>query len=188
MTETVPDGAVRLGARLRKARQRRQLSLEQLAQQTGLTKGFISQIERDLAVPSVASLLRVCEALQIGIGSLFATSNASLVRGAEAPPINFGGDRLTERLLTPRGNTDVVLIRSVIEPGGGSGNEPYTLDADTEVVYVVSGELEITVNGRQFSLQPSDTLTFAPRDPHAWQNPSQTQTAVVIWTLTPSPF
>ena len=80
-----------VGARLRAARQAAGLTLAVVAEQAGLTKGFLSRLERDEVSPSVASLVSVCGVLGIGVGQLFEPPATSLVRAADAPPIHFGG-------------------------------------------------------------------------------------------------
>lgn len=182
------NGSIRIGPKLRQARRQRNLSIEQVATATGLTKGFISQVERDLSSASVASLISLCDALGITIGRLFEPSRADLIRSIERPPINFGGDGLTEYLLTPSREHRLQVIQSHIGPGGGSGDEPYALNADAEFVHVVSGELEVRVQATVHHLAAGDSLTFSPRDPHAWRNPSATDDAVVMWVLSPSPW
>lgn len=179
--------ALRIGPRLREARLRRKFSLDQLAKNTGLTKGFISQLERDMTSASVASLVRLCEALQISVGSLFQAPRTLLTTAAEAPAINFGGSGLKEQLLSPRDNA-LQVIRSEIAPGGGSGEEPYSLDADAEVVHVLHGQIVVHLDEDVYTLQVGDTLSFSPRQPHSFYNPSRQATAVVLWALTPSPW
>ena len=158
--------ALRIGPRLREARLRRKFSLDQLAKNTGLTKGFISQLERDMTSASVASLVRLCEALQISVGSLFQAPRTLLTTAAEAPAINFGGSGLKEQLLSPRDNA-LQVIRSEIAPGGGSGEEPYSLDADAEVVHVLRrtpgrGRLYLAGRGHFELLTPPTTLLLQP--------------------------
>jgi transcriptional regulator with XRE-family HTH domain len=178
---------VRIGARIREARRRRGLSLEQVAEATGLTKGFISQVERNLTSVSVASLVGICNAIGLRIGALFEPARRDLVRRADRPRINFGGEDVVEYMLTPASQTQLQVIQSHIAPGGGSGDEAYSLNGEAEFVHVVSGELEISVHGDNYLLGTGDSLTFSPRDPHSWRNPSQDET-VVLWVLTPSPW
>lgn len=137
---------------------------------------------------SVASLVKVCGALSISVGALFEPPATSLTRSEDAARINFGGTGLIERLLTPRSSSDVQVIRSVIDPGGGSGDEPYRLDAKAEVAYVMEGELVITVAGEAFHLGEGDALTFAASEPHAWRNPSKRRRTIALWILAPSPW
>jgi transcriptional regulator with XRE-family HTH domain len=183
-----PAVSVRIGPRLRGARLAQKLSLEQLAGLTGLTKGFISQLERDMTSASVASLVRICEALHVNIGTLFEPSYTSFTTLADAPLINFGGTGLREQILTPRSQSDLQILRSEIAPGGGSGPEGYALDAKAEVVHVLTGQLEVILDDDTYHLAAGDTLSFSPRQVHSWQNPSHRTKAVVLWILAPSPW
>ena len=79
-----------IGARLRAARQSAGLTLAAVADQAGLTKGFLSRLERDEVSPSVASLVTVCGVLGIGVGSLFQAPETSLVRPGDAPRSTSG--------------------------------------------------------------------------------------------------
>jgi transcriptional regulator with XRE-family HTH domain len=68
---------LRIGARLRDARQRQGLTIDQVAQSTGLTKGFISRIERDMTSPSVSTLVTVCAALSLPVSRARLTSTGT---------------------------------------------------------------------------------------------------------------
>ena len=60
-----------IGTKLRSARKARNLTLDQVAQAAGLTKGFVSRLERDDVSPSVASLVTVCDVLGLRVGAVF---------------------------------------------------------------------------------------------------------------------
>jgi transcriptional regulator with XRE-family HTH domain len=177
-----------LGPRLRDARQRQGLTIDQLAAATGLTKGFLSRMERDMASPSVATLVLVCEALSLPVGALFAVPRTDLIRQGEAEPITLSGRCVDERLLTPRGQSRLQVIRSVIEPGGGGDDQLYTLNSEVEVLHVLKGQLEVRFPGRTERLGVGDTLTFSGREPHTWRNASRTRPATVLWVITPAPW
>jgi transcriptional regulator with XRE-family HTH domain len=183
-TET---GSPRVGARIRQARIRREMTLPELAQRSGLTKGFLSQVERDLASLSVGSLLRVCEALELPVRELLETQQGALVRAAGRARIDFGGELLEEFRLTPSGEQRLMVLQSVIAPGGGSGSEPYGLDIEVEFVHVLFGELHIEISGDHYALAPGDSLTFEPRAERRWRNPSLVAPAGVLWVLVQAP-
>lgn len=176
-----------IGARLRAARQAAGLTLAAVAEQAGLTKGFLSRLERDEVSPSVASLVTVCGALGIGVGQLFEVPRTSLVRAGEAPLINFGGKGLREVLLTAGTQRQLQVIRSVVEPGGGGGAELYSLACEVEFLHVLSGELRLTLPGEVVDLAAGDAFTMPGATPHTWRNPSATRPAEVLWALTPAP-
>src|SRR5438270_10257287 len=117
--DAVPDGT-RIGAQLRAARLAARMSMAEVAEQAGLTKGFLSKLERDLANISVASLIRLCAALGISVGALFEPAKGEVVRAADRPPISFGGTGIREYLLTPAHERRVQAILSDLAPGGGS--------------------------------------------------------------------
>lgn len=178
---------VRIGSRLRAARQARGLTLEKVAAATSLTKGFISRLERDEVSPSVASLVSVCEVLGIRIGELFESPQTQVVRAADGRRINFGGSRVKEFLLTPGTQSQLQVIHSTIEPGGSGGEGLYTLDCEIEFVYVVRGGLVVTLSGESVALTTGDAFTFPGREPHTWANDSRDEECEVLWALAPAP-
>lgn len=187
---TVPnnsDRSLRIGVRLRAARQARGLTLDKVAAATGVTKGFLSRLERDDVSPSVASLVAVCEVIGLRVGDLFDTPETSLVRAGEAREINFGGERVREYLLTPGTQSQLRVIHSLIEPGGGGGEEEYALDCDVEFVYVLRGDLELLLSHQSVRLAAGDAFTFPGREPHTWRNASGEEPCEVLWVLTPAP-
>src|SRR5580693_470817 len=176
----------RIGAQLKAARLAARKSMAEVAEQSGLTKGFVSKLERDLANVSVASLIRLCEALDVSVGSLFQASIGEVVRRGAYPPINFGGSGVQEYLLTPSGEKRVQAILSDIEPGGGSGDEPYSLPADVEFVFVLAGQLQITVAGEQITLEQGDAFTFPASTQHTFRVAPPAGHAQVLWVFSPA--
>ena len=183
--ESVPDGT-RIGAQLKAARLAARMTMAEVAEQAGLTKGFVSKLERDLANVSVASLIRLCDALGISVGSLFRAPKGEVVRRDARPRINFGGRKMTEYLLTPAGEKRVQAILSDIEPGGGSMNEPYALPAGVEFVLILAGKLQVTVAGEEVTLEEGDALTFTADMDHTFQAPAGGRGARVLWVLSPA--
>jgi len=176
----------RIGAQLKAARLAARMSMAEVAEQAGLTKGYVSKLERDLANVSVASLIRICDALGVSVGSLFEASRGEVVRRGAYPPINFGGGGVSEYLLTPSGEKRLQAILSDIEPGGGSGDEPYALPADVEFVIVLAGQLQVTVAGEQVTLEQGDAYTFPADAPHTFRAGSTAATTQVLWVFSPA--
>ncbi len=176
---------VAIGWRIRAIRQGQRMTIEQVAESTGLTKGFLSRVERDLTSPSVASLVTLCQVLSIPIGDLFLAPETHLTRLAEAPRISLGGEGIAEHLLTSRSERRLQVIRAVIEPRGRGEDELYSVDCEVETLHVVQGRLELILSNERFVLEQGDTLTFPGREPHTWVNPADEQ-AIVLWTLVPA--
>jgi quercetin dioxygenase-like cupin family protein len=180
------EAIIPIGQRLRAARRARRLTLEQVAEACDLTKGFVSKLERDQSTASVASLLRICDTLGLSIGELFeGIHSPDLLRATDYPTVSFGGERMVEYLLTPSRERHVQVLLSEIQQGGGSGQETYALPSEVEFALVLSGELEIALDGRTDVLRTGDALTFVPRTPHAFRNIGDTA-ARVLWVLVPA--
>lgn len=179
-------GDARIGAQLRAARLAARRSIAEVAEEAGLTKGFLSKLERDLANVSVASLIRLCAALGVDVGSLFQPSKGEVVRAGARPPISFGGTGMTEYLLTPAGERRMQAILSDVSPGGGSGDEPYSLPADVEFVFVVTGRLELAIEDEHVVLAAGDAYTFAAGTRHTFRAPADAGRTQVLWVISPA--
>jgi transcriptional regulator with XRE-family HTH domain len=178
---------VSLGPKLRSERTARGLSIQQVADAAGVTKSFLSRLETDRVSASIATLLRICDAMGVRPGTLFDPPTTNLVRDGEARPINLGGEGMVEYLISGDSNEHLMALMSVIEPGGGSGKEPYALTSAVDIVHIKQGRLDVTVEGETFEMKAGDTLTFQPSKPHAWRNPSTSGVTVAIWVIVPPP-
>ncbi len=177
------EGMERVGPRLRETRQKRGLTLTAVAEQAGVSKGFLSLVERGKTRVSVPTLLRVCEVLAIPLGALFDYPDSVVVANGAGARLEMGGLDITEYLLTPANQSHMQVMQTVLRPGGGSGGA-YTLAAETVFVIVLRGRLSLSVNGQQRSLGERDSTTFSARLPHSWHNPGDT-TSEVLWVIAP---
>lgn len=180
-------GEVRVGSRLRAFRKAKGLVIDDVAQRAGVTKSFISRFERDEVQASVATLLRICEVIGVKPGEIFEPPATSYVPAGRGVPISLGGEKMREFLVSGSGNEHLMALYSIIEPGGGSGGEPYALKAAADLVHVQTGQLRIVIGSEIYLLTPGDTLTFPPSIPHTWENPSKTETCTALWVIVPPP-
>ena len=176
-----------IGAKLRSTRVAQGLTLAQVAESTGLSKGFLSRVERDETSPSVATLVQLCQVLSLPVGALFEEPDIQRITLAEAPHINLGGVGATELLMSPRGEERVQLLRSSLEPGAHGGHDLYTVNCDVEVLHVISGVVTVRFADRSVRLDAGDALTFPGREPHSWQV-DDVNGAEVCWVLSPAPW
>lgn len=179
------NAPVAIGSRIRAARQTQRMTIEQVADSTGLTKGFLSRVERDLTSPSVASLVTLCQVLSISIGDLFLVPETHVTRLSEAPRISLGGHGINERLLTARSERRLQMIRAEIEPHGHGEADLYSVDCEAETLHIISGLFVLIFSNSRYQLEAGDTVTFPGREPHTWLNPTDKQ-AIVLWTLVPA--
>ena len=176
-----------LGPRLRALRRSNHLTLRELAARAAITESFLSQVERGVASPSIATVQRIARALGLSIAELFAERpSSSLVRRADRNRISYPGLRAVDEFLTAAPNGRLQVILSTIEPGGGTGEEPYTHDSDEEVVIVLEGRLDVWVGAEHHVLHEGDALTLASRTPHRNTNRGDRPCRVLFCITPPS--
>jgi mannose-6-phosphate isomerase-like protein (cupin superfamily) len=110
-----------------------------------------------------------------------------VVRGAERRQLIHPSRQWRDYLLTPSLKGKLQVILSVIEPGGGSGEEPYAHDSDEECVIVLRGRLEFWVGTDRYLLEEGDSIVFESRVPHRNRNPGP-EPAEVLWITTPPSY
>ena len=185
---SVPPGEAQLGERLRALRQERGLSIAQVAQRTGLTKGFLSQLERNLTSVSLAALARICSALGVRFGDVLDEPPMGAVIHRESAIRWTEVGNHEDLVLSPPEEERLNLIESRIPPGVSAGDGVYTFPADVELVYVLAGALELNVGSEVVTVTAGETFTYSPRDPHSWRNPSKSDETVVLWFAVPNPY
>jgi transcriptional regulator with XRE-family HTH domain len=182
-----------IGAQLRAERMARQLTLQQVASAAGLTKGFLSQLERGESSASIASLLGLCAVLGIDIATLVqraapAATASPVVRRAERKRLYLGGSGVEDFLLTPPGERRVEVFETHLEPAGSPSDTLYALDADFGFACVLKGSVDIVFESGAQRLNTGDSLTYSPREPHTFLNPSRSRSAVVLFMNVPAVF
>jgi DNA-binding transcriptional MerR regulator/quercetin dioxygenase-like cupin family protein len=180
------ESAVSPGARFRRLRQRRALSLAQVAKATGVSVGFLSALERGQMSASIATLRRIARYYRTNILSFFepAKENSRVVKPSERKILETTKGVRMELLAW--GNTAMEPHLFRIKPGGNSG-ESYTHEGE-EFLHVLRGQFEIWLNqDEHYLLEPGDSLYFQSSTPHRWKNPGQTE-SWLLWINTPPTF
>ena len=183
-----------VGRRLRDLRRARELSLETVAARTGLSIGFLSQVERGLSSPSLRVLATLADVLGVGIAALFGArptdhgaSGGVVTRQAQRAELQLWRTGVSKQLLSPAGTDSRLNLFLVhMEPGGSTGDELYTHDGE-EAGLVLEGEMTLTVEAETWSLRTGDSFRFASRRPHRFANPADDAGAVVLWVNCVSP-
>ena len=173
---------VDVGARLRQLRMERGKSMRALARSSGLSTNALSMIERSRTSPSVSTLYKLADALEVPITAFFRLEppKQSIVyrKSTERKRVKFaqgiweglGGESFS-------GHLEPFML--VLESRGGSG--PYgMLHTGHEFVMCLSGQLEYEIEGQKFLLSPGDSLIFAAQMRHSWLNPGDNTTTAVI--------
>ena len=180
---------VDLGARIRAVRLASGLTLRRVAADASVTESFLSQVERGVAAPSIATVQRIARALGQSIAELFAADERAgiVVRARDRRRVVYQGLGAIDEFLTRATDGRLQVILSTIEPGGGTGDEAYTHDSDEEVVVVLEGSLDLWVGPEHFRLETGDAVTHSSRLPHRNTNPGP-GVARVLFCITPPSF
>ncbi len=143
-------------ALLRAVRRERGLTLEGLAAATGLTKSYLSKIERGRSTPSIAVALKVARALDVDVGRLFSEEAAQ-----EKIAVDRAARRGEERYAALAAN---LLGKSmspfVVRPGGRGADDPVPEHTGEEFVFVHAGRVELEYGDRTLALGPGDSAYF----------------------------
>ena len=176
-----------VGQRLRSLRRARGLSLEAMASSTGLSIGFISQVERGLSSPSLRVLALLADTLQIGIGGLFESTldepdpDPIVVFRKSRPELQLWRAGITKQLLTPPGGTQgMSLFHMVLRPSASTGEEAFSHEGE-EAGLVLEGRLTLVVEARTLQLAEGDSFRFESRRPHRFSNPDPGSPTIVLW-------
>lgn len=150
-----------LGERIRQRRKELGLSLRQLADRVDLTASFLSQIERDLASPSLDSLRKISDALEVPIFHFLIDPEEKrpVVRRSQRAELKLPDSNLTYKLLTPDLNRKMEAFLAEREPGEEKITIPLRQHTE-ELIYVLQGQLEIELGEEVYVLGPGDSVYF----------------------------
>lgn len=184
-TQSVPlDFSV--GAQIRERRKAARIPLQVLSEKTGLSIGYLSQIERGISSASLRAMALIAEGLGIDLSMLFVSGQKPLEddqviftqRDHSFLTLNLEG--VHKVLLTPGGKPgDLRLFLMTVEPGGNSGDDYYSHTGE-EAGTILEGALELTVDGRTHLLKAGDAFRFRSTRPHRFSNYGP-QTCRVLW-------
>ncbi len=167
----------RLGDRIRGARLSQNLSLDGLAERSGVSRAMISKIERAESSPTAALLGRLCAGLGISLASLFekeAQRGAPLSRAAEQPVWRDPATGYLRRDVAPRGTGSPIEIVDVTFPPGArvTFDRPWTSRGSDQHVWLFEGRLELTVGDTTHVLEAGDCLHMRLDRTITYHNPT----------------
>jgi DNA-binding transcriptional MerR regulator/quercetin dioxygenase-like cupin family protein len=186
LVEPAREGTVAaLGGRLRQLRAAKGASLATVANSAGISVGFLSALERSHMSASVGTLRKLAKYYKTNILDFYDTAEANqhLVRPNARRVLEAGPGVRMELLAWGNKVMEPHLFR--IAPGAGSG-ESYT-HVGEEFLFVLRGELQIFLRGREYRLKAGDSFYFESAVPHKWTNPSRVETSL-LWVNTPPTF
>jgi transcriptional regulator with XRE-family HTH domain len=160
---------------LRHHRKTQQLSLDDLAQKSGVSRAALSQIEGARTNPTLAVLWKIAVGLGMPFQQLLGTSAGSgpkVLRAGDSPPLRSANGQMESRLLSPGGappGLEVYELR--LAPRGSYQSEPHSTGT-TETLVVLTGALRMTIGDEAFELATGDSIFFNADVPHVYESRS----------------
>ncbi len=175
MVEAV--SAARLGARVRELRKERRMTLEELAELSGVSRAMLSKVERGEKNPTLVVAARVAEGFGLTLSQLVGVEERRevVVVPKERRMVMRDPDTGFERqLLSPAfAKRGVEFIRSVIPEGSTSGEFPPYEKGVEEYIVVEQGILKAILDGKEYTLEEGDVIFFEADLPHRFDNAGQ---------------
>ena len=177
-----------IGESIRRRRLKLGLTQEELAARTELSKGFISQLERNLTSPSIATLMDILEVLGTDVSDFFTKDGAEKVVFTPDDMFVSEDDEIGSEICWLVPNAQKNSLEPIIvslKPGGSTyPDDPHEGE---EFGYVLSGSITLMLGTRNFKLRKGDSFCYKPTQEHYIINNSQRE-ARVIWVATPPSF
>jgi transcriptional regulator with XRE-family HTH domain len=169
--------AGRVADNLREHRKRRGLSLDQLAQLTGVSRAALSQIETRKTNPTIGVIWKIASGLGIAFSDLIGETRAglSILRRGESQLLRSMDGKFESRPLMPAsGIPQLEMYELRLWARARHASEPHG-PGTREIVVVLSGALRLTVGERTDDLGPGDSVVFDANKPHVYENPGNAE-------------
>ena len=208
MSSTLID----LGKKIRNERQNRQLTLEKFSQMSGLSKSFLSQVERGITEPSITSLKKIAKQFGFSVVNLFQNGGglnskwqyhntpfkleekgssyvekAQVVLADKRKKFALPGSKVMYDLLTPDMSRRLEVMYMRVSEGENSGEQPMLDPPGEKVGLVLKGSIEVSVGSEVYQLREGDSIYYPAHIPHSWRA-LEGDPIEVIWILTPPSF
>ena len=173
----------RIGPELKRLREQSGRSVRALADQTGFSASFISQLENGLVSPSIASLEKIASMLGVTLAQLFTDpsgSNVAVVRADKRPSFRSSWSKASIDAVMPLNTVrSLEAMMVTLDPGGTSGKHPSVVALD-QLAVIFHGRLTLTLAGERVELDRGDAVLIRARVPHQWENTGSRPGQVLI--------
>ena len=181
----IVDAAV--GARIRALRRSKGLGLNEMSARTGLSIGFLSQMERGLSSPTLRALTSLADAMQINLAEIVRGPTVAqpkvpvITRAGERSSISMWKSGIRKHALASGGAASSAFSFTLLdfEPHASSGDDLYTHQGE-EAGYVLQGRLKLVVGDKQWTLAAGDSFHFSSELPHRFENAAKRNLVVVM--------
>ena len=180
-----------IGNKIKELRTMKKLTLKDVSEKTGLSTGFLSQLERGLTSIATDSLAKIAEAVDVDLSYFFAAGSRNrhaIIRSYEKEVFQIINGRFIHYHLTNNSAEKAILPRLIeLLPINSSEDiSPYAHEGE-EFVYVLEGTLTLFLNNEQFELFPGDSTHYSSALVHNWANYTNKMVRLLV-TSVPNPF
>lgn len=179
---------MQIGSKIRDLRIQKNLTQEELADRCELSKGFISQLERDLTSPSIATLIDILQCLGTDLKDFFDDPEDEQIAFKESDYFEKIDEELKNKIewIIPNAQKNMMEpIRLTLAPGGST--YPDNPHEGEEFGYVLSGSIRLMIGKRTIKVKKGESFYFTPNATHYIKAGEKTG-AVLIWVSTPPSF
>mgnify|MGYP004632824951 CR=1 FL=1 len=175
-----------IGNKIKELRLKNNLTQEELADRCELTKGYISQLENDLANPSIDTLDTILVVLGSSMGEFFTETDSEQIVFGKADYISKSYEDTNITWLVPSAQKNAMepIISELSYLGSVESDMPHEGE---EFGYVMSGKIRLTVGKRSFIVNKGETFYFKADKKHSIENVADKK-AVVLWISCPPNF
>lgn len=164
-----------IGNKLKDIRNKRNLSLDEMAKLTGVSKAMLGQIERGQSNPTVSTLWKIATGLKVSF-SLFIDENQddlkTICQNNITPILEDNGKMRLYPIFPFDANKGFEIFTIELEPGCDHISVPHN-DGVEEYIIVTEGQIEININDKKFILQKGNSMKFMANKPHTYKNTSE---------------
>jgi transcriptional regulator with XRE-family HTH domain len=180
-----------LGQQIRSLRQARGLTLETIAQRSGISIGALSQVERGKGNPAFFTLIKIAHALEVPLTSLLEPEirTSPVVRADERRPLAphfFEQDGVVSELLTPDLDRQMQVARYTLPPGASTESTPFSHHGE-EFLTVLKGTVTVGLEQAEHVLKAGDSISYPAVTTHWFANTGK-GTAELLFACTPPTF
>ena len=177
---------MKIGKRLKELRLQNDLTLEELASRSELTKGFLSQLERDLTSPNITALENILEALGTNLADFFQSSKEEQnVFHTQDFFVDEQDERTIEWIIPNAQKNEMEPILLTLKPGCQS--QEMKAHSGEEFGYVLKGQIQLVIGNKKYKVRSKETFYISGKQSHYLIN-SGSMEAKILWVSTPPMF
>jgi transcriptional regulator with XRE-family HTH domain len=177
-----------IGSKIKELRIQKSLTQEELADRAELSKGFISQLERNLTSPSIATLMDILQCLGTNLEEFFSGTSSEQVVFKKADYFEKYDTELknTVKWIIPNAQKNIMEpILLTLDPGGST--YPDNPHEGEEFGYIISGSIQLIIGSRSYKVRKGESFYFTANKKH-YITASERTGATLLWVSTPPSF